>query len=808
MRFFAILMACVATAACQSVVVPPATDGLVMSAEFRELIEAEKTLYRSTSRLDDGQRADARPVLGIALSGGGARSAAVSIGFMEALTENNVLQQADVLSSNSGGSYASFWYASQIAELERQRLAGHVRLEGDALRMLPFGRRLQYCEREFTDNVTCLGELAASGYEPFASVPKLAQHERVRARLLALSDMPRSAGDVGALGPDREPAWVWSKYHPMIAPQNWLEESGNECFYQSNPVASRTVCWLEAGMRALTSFVFGAPARLLGNVVFDWRLETSAVGVGYEDGLKRRFGLHAQHPADARWGRRFVFTNGAYFIDRNPRSTPAERSGTVDRRFNADVGSVSHYGMPDTATSLRFGDLMPHVDGRNNALLPYPVITAAAAYGKGPPITRHQPDSRYSKDIRQVAFEFTPLALGGEAFGYCPYDLAAPSATSQRRLDALRERCRRSVDVDVGKAAQISGAVGELMPWEGFDIGPAINLLNLDPTRYVPNPRVSAAQAALHKALPFPLYLMSRPDHDERGTDILLEDGNVADNTGLYALLKRRVEKAIVLDNTIEGEYLPKNQWHRPARFADLKRLQRRLFESHRVRLVVDGYVSPQDGWALRPVPLAAGDPCQAGDARPLNLNFDVKWSVAQWTCYERAAVAGFDYQRNTLADAYLHASVCLAPVAEASDGSCMPHATVEILWVKLSVRSQCMVPVDGKKPTAEPQCLAGHRYNRAWTQYFRNNAGQNAPHHSTLDQEYSAKQYAGLRDFGYDLGKLIFASGDCVAARTCDLEICHGTGQRACTKVTGSPGPASPRKEQMATTDERQASE
>jgi hypothetical protein len=50
---------------------------------------------------------------GLALSGGGLRSAAFSIGAMKALYDLNLLDDIDVISSVSGGGYASYWLYSR-----------------------------------------------------------------------------------------------------------------------------------------------------------------------------------------------------------------------------------------------------------------------------------------------------------------------------------------------------------------------------------------------------------------------------------------------------------------------------------------------------------------------------------------------------------------------------------------------------------------------------------------------------------------------------------------------------------------------
>jgi Patatin-like phospholipase len=57
------------------------------------------------------------PKLGLALSGGGTRAASFSIGVMKALNDNpsiKILDNVNLISSVSGGSYANYWYFSQL----------------------------------------------------------------------------------------------------------------------------------------------------------------------------------------------------------------------------------------------------------------------------------------------------------------------------------------------------------------------------------------------------------------------------------------------------------------------------------------------------------------------------------------------------------------------------------------------------------------------------------------------------------------------------------------------------------------------
>lgn len=61
----------------------------------------------------DPEKRDRPPQWGLALSGGGTRSASFSIGFLKALSDEGILPKIDIMSTVSGGSYAALWYYSQ-----------------------------------------------------------------------------------------------------------------------------------------------------------------------------------------------------------------------------------------------------------------------------------------------------------------------------------------------------------------------------------------------------------------------------------------------------------------------------------------------------------------------------------------------------------------------------------------------------------------------------------------------------------------------------------------------------------------------
>lgn len=70
---------------------------------------------------------DRPPQVGLALSGGGTRSASFCIGILKGLQQQGMLEQIDAISSVSGGSYASYWFYSQSYNAYRYRLEMGIR---------------------------------------------------------------------------------------------------------------------------------------------------------------------------------------------------------------------------------------------------------------------------------------------------------------------------------------------------------------------------------------------------------------------------------------------------------------------------------------------------------------------------------------------------------------------------------------------------------------------------------------------------------------------------------------------------------
>src|SRR5438445_604801 len=93
---------------------PDLTDTLRLGESGRVNLARIETQYRGEWRLRHARTGRWQPPQRcLALSGGGLRSAAFSIGVMMGLEEKEGLEQFDVISAVSGGSYALSWVYTQ-----------------------------------------------------------------------------------------------------------------------------------------------------------------------------------------------------------------------------------------------------------------------------------------------------------------------------------------------------------------------------------------------------------------------------------------------------------------------------------------------------------------------------------------------------------------------------------------------------------------------------------------------------------------------------------------------------------------------
>ena len=90
----------------------------VASGNSNELVQAEQVLLSNAFR-----KKKSEPWIGLALSGGGVRSATYCLGAMQALASRGVLSKIDYLSTVSGGGYSGLsflWFRNLSNQLDEE----------------------------------------------------------------------------------------------------------------------------------------------------------------------------------------------------------------------------------------------------------------------------------------------------------------------------------------------------------------------------------------------------------------------------------------------------------------------------------------------------------------------------------------------------------------------------------------------------------------------------------------------------------------------------------------------------------------
>jgi hypothetical protein len=89
---------------------PPTTFAVVREDEGQQIVESRKHRYEAA----DPRRSDNDTYIGLALSGGGIRSATFSLGVLQGMQRLGVLRVVDYLSTVSGGGYTGGWWSAWL----------------------------------------------------------------------------------------------------------------------------------------------------------------------------------------------------------------------------------------------------------------------------------------------------------------------------------------------------------------------------------------------------------------------------------------------------------------------------------------------------------------------------------------------------------------------------------------------------------------------------------------------------------------------------------------------------------------------
>lgn len=370
-----------------------------------QTIDPKETQYYKEVR----GNADGQPNIGLALSGGGQRSAAVSMGFLEALQESAILPQVDSVSSVSGGSYAAYWWyshhywAAKESELGRKDELKTLNIDlynrfylwdicGEISKYL--ATTAQTPSQDVTDNCAATPmppeyKSELNYYQKF----RFFIHDRNRGYLLTRSQKP------------------FESYQVPFAER-----------------LDKTLRTIELGVKAAL-WLPVLPLHWVANGVFDSKSNLNLMQNYYQNGIEREYGLY-------------------------PICRVEEGS--------QDCTKLKSYANDKYILNLKAHDpLIPQLnDEMRKQQLPFWIINTTAAYSQHmwPKMLRGFPRAGYSQSLYDTVYEFTPVSQGSARFGYCaeyqvdcalsrPIKLSRRVAISGAAIDAVSPGKNTALDI-------------------------------------------------------------------------------------------------------------------------------------------------------------------------------------------------------------------------------------------------------------------------------------------------------------------------------------------------------------------------
>jgi len=189
----------------------------------------------------DPNNRNSPPRLGLAISGGGTRSASFSIGVLKALQENGVLDKVDVISAVSGGAYATYWYFMQNCYLNRSTTK-------------------EFCP-------TKVGANLENSKKDFVAHPSI------------IFDASSDKNNTNLTNPD--------KYRFQLV----LEDSSHILSYEKKPGFKRTLLNTGQTVGDVSLQIISVPLHWIVNgLMFDWDWNVNPYRHFYENGLERTYG--------------------------------------------------------------------------------------------------------------------------------------------------------------------------------------------------------------------------------------------------------------------------------------------------------------------------------------------------------------------------------------------------------------------------------------------------------------------------------------------------------------------------------------
>lgn len=484
--------------------------GIPSNVYFEQILKAPS----SANRMDALGVKSEKPQIGLALAGGGTRASQISIGVLKGLHESGILPNVTHLSTVSGGGYAGYWYVSQ-----RMNNSSNDEMFADCIpsRYTPIVKTLG---KETPP--TCTSKDAKEG--KLCLCPhsvKDASGDTSRNFTNVLSDAP--FGTAGAKYSDPYRFQNSLRGHTdLFAPTfSYADTRKDKRFFPSVVVP--------LVYQVATALTIDA----IGDVLFDWNINTSPSRYLYRDGIRRIYGQPPLNCAD-------------YL---NKQSSPL----SLDKNVNCmDARPLVDEVETDQTFKLSTFDAMRRVKSGGASPIPNWVINATTPVLNCP----HVNDDKFcankeffstnSYPAHKATFEFTPDFWGSGEFGYWPVS-SNTNPFADSCFDLINAVSSSAAFFDPNeKSLSMGGTLNILQQITGFKWG-----------YYLRNPNVSQTQRVLHRGLFFPFYLAHKWRETKDAVDIHLIDGGQSDNLGAYALIRRRIPNIIISDHA--GEVTPGN---------------------------------------------------------------------------------------------------------------------------------------------------------------------------------------------------------------------------------------------------------
>jgi len=467
-----------------------------------------QALGRYFSDYGSSAPAGARPLLGLALEGGGTKSAPFALGVLAGLDQVGLLKDVGLLSSVSGGSYSAYYYMNRLLDRARRDLP-----DGPAAWLQscipswwerqavfdPFGSprgSFDYSGLRDTDRSPFCGEALSNQIcLRWLPGPDVARPP--------LADAPTCVGAAQSDPFQQNFKYRFQilEYHNLIAPDAGLTLQDERKGFHLYPASRIGQLVLEHAVTVMPvpPYTYVLSMHHLSHTVFDWPMEFSPSGLAYRDGIDRAYG--------------FSYDD---WVQHEAMGLDAE----VDLRRRDDNRRLNHL--------RKFYEDALAACGADTALrCGFPLWIADSTTSSGRTLFAWL--TTPTRDPLRHEFELSPVGHGSGIHGFAnvPPNLALTEVVGASA--AFLDEEQRSYLTLAG------------IPGGALDA--AIHAFNLNWGINIDGFNASDVKRAIHNLTPWPLYTAFV------GRDapyIHLDDGGNTDNLALLSQLRRGVRNVVV----------------------------------------------------------------------------------------------------------------------------------------------------------------------------------------------------------------------------------------------------------------------